>query len=146
MITTDEEVISSCLEFSGFFDKDNVLKSIQNKYDFYYKKQNYKFKDKHIQENFVNFYGLSLSECNNVKGCKLHDDGKGYYVILNNCLLDGKCIETFIYDDKKNCLEFFDYQVRKIPINLQKFNLITANKEYICKIKTGLLEKQNNRK
>lgn len=143
MKTTKEKLIGDCLEYNGFDNRREVVESAQIKYNFHYLNSLYKFKDAHIQENFVISYGAALSECQHVEGCETKDEGRGYYIAMNNCLMNGKCINNFIYLDNQDCKSLFDLQIEKIPKHLQ--NLITADKIQVCKIKTKSLELKKRR-
>lgn len=140
MMATEENLIGVCLEYNGFFDIKNIIASIQLKYDFHKRNYAYNFKNRVINDNFVNSYGTAMSECKNVKGCYLKDDGKGYYIALNKCLIKNNCIEILIYDDRKDCLSFFDYQIEQIPKSYKNF--ITVDKNRVCKIKKELVQER----
>lgn len=135
--TTNDKLISECLEYNGFSNR-NLAESIQLKYNFHYLNALHKFNGFHEQELFLISYWNAISDCKNTTGCDLKDDGKNYYISLNKCLENGRCIDQFIYDDEKDCSKNFDREIDKIPKNLQV--LITVDKSKVCKIKEQSLK------
>lgn len=125
--STNEEMIAACTMTSRFNELPNYLDSVQTAYNFNYYHQNFQFKNQTYQKHFIKFYSDNFFDCKNLSGCNLKDEGKGYYVALNNCLLNGNCVENHNLND---CIESYDREITHTPDNFKY--LIVATKEQAC--------------
>lgn len=129
VITNNEDFVFACLEDSyAFFTRNNPIKSSQDWYDFHYAHRNMTFQNIRTQNLFLNSYESALNQCKNIIGCSINDDGKGYYIALNKCLLNGNCIDHKGSSD--DCFESYEIEIKHIPVQYK--NLITATKEQAC--------------